>query len=122
MMDVAFSVLAVLGMGYGAYRAFKWMLHAGQIQARNDQPLSSTDLKVLEETAARLMADMRMVTDECVARIQAACAEAEARINILETPQVVALDKAPPAIAEVKGMTNGEVELLRGLQSIDNRK
>ncbi|MCE5322224.1 hypothetical protein LLG46_02785 [bacterium] len=122
-MDTIFSILVVVGICYGAYRGIKWMLHAGQIQARKDPPLSPADLKVLEESAARLMADLRAVTDECIARIESACADAERHIrpqdivdveDIRKVSQMDTHDKS----GEFDGLTNGEIELLKGLKAI----
>jgi hypothetical protein len=118
-MDTFLSVLVVIGLCYGAYRGLMWMLKAGQVQARKDPPLSPTDLKVLEESAARLMADLRTVTDECVARIESACADAERRTGCLgnanATTEVSGSPNSPNALV---GLTTGEVELLRGLEAI----
>jgi len=139
-MDTVFSILVVLGMCYGVYRGMKWMLHTGQV--RKDPPLSPNDLKVLEETASRLMSDLQLVTDECVERIQIACSEAEKKIISLQntgcsqhladptakltTPNVQQLvdpikdiaNESAANIARLSGMTTGEVELLRSLQSV----
>lgn len=125
-MDVVFSILVVIGICYGAYRGVKWMLRAGQIQARKDPPLSPADLKILEESAARLMADLRAVTDECVARIENACSDAQRQIKSLEVgdlenirtlPKTSTQDQ-PLTISGLAELTNGEIELLKGLKAI----
>lgn len=134
-------------MGYAVFVGVKWMLKAGQIAQKREQPLAPTDLKVLEESAARLMADLKAAADECVSRVEFALAEAEHRIASLETRQPAGaacqessgptstievampvqasnpyrqLDSGEPAaqIARQSGMTTGEVELLRGLRQI----
>ncbi|MEN6357430.1 MAG: hypothetical protein ABFD83_10130 [Armatimonadota bacterium] len=125
-MDVIFSILVVIGICYGAYRGVKWMLRAGQIQARKDPPLSPADLKILEESAARLMADLRAVTDECVARIENACSDAQHQIKSLELGDLEQLKPRPVTnaqdqpltISEFAELTNGEIELLKGLKAI----
>jgi len=130
----------VLGMCYGVYRGMKWMLRAGQ--TRKDPPLSPNDLKVLEESASRLMADLQIVTDECVARIENACSEAEKKLLALQNAGCIQHFAAPTMnlstpdtqqaidpirsisnesaadIARLSGMTTGEIELLRSLQSV----
>lgn len=142
-MEVAFSILTLLGMGYGIYCGLRWMMRSGITNARKEQPLTPNDLKVLEESAARLMADLRTMTDECVARIDRACCEAEARIQSLEnispsftehpintnqkisTPvpqlyEMIELDDQPAGIDTYAGMTKGEIELMQGLKAIAN--
>lgn len=130
-MEAMVSILALLGMGYAVYRGMRWMLKTGQVQARKEPSLSPTDLKVLEDSAARLMADLRTTTDECVARIEHALAEAETRlgsINVSRTApansfyQVIDNNQSPAYIAREAGMTTGEVELLRGLKAIELQK
>lgn len=128
-MDVLFSIIVVLGICYGVYRGFIWMMRAGQAQTRKDPPLSPTDLKVLEESAGRLMADLRAVTDECVARIEKACADADGRIRpeginiaIDEAKSVKydSFDQTSP-IANTANLTTGELELLKGLKAISSQ-
>lgn len=119
----------------------------GHIQAGKNAPLSPTDLRVLEESAERLMADMRIVTDECVARIEQACTQAQMRIESLEPARVssasmnaaqfsntwkpIPIDGAVPALdsyesaaylARESGMTTGEIELMRGLKTMEHRQ
>lgn len=128
-MDVLFSIIVVLGICYGVYRGFAWMLHAGQAQTRKDPPLSPTDLKVLEESAARLMADLRAVTDECVARIEKACADADSRIKsggsngITDEAKPVGFDSFDQIspIEDAADLTTGELELLKGLRAISSQ-
>jgi hypothetical protein len=146
-MEMLFSIITLVGMGYAVFVGVRWMLKAGQIAQKREQPLAPTDLKVLEESAARLMADLKAAADECVSRVELALAEAEHRIASLDVRQPAgiacqepagptstievatpvlasnpygALDSAEPAarIARQSGMTTGEVELLRGLRRI----
>jgi hypothetical protein len=146
-MEILFSILTLVGMGYAAFVGVKWMLKAGQLVQRRELPLSPTDLKVLEQTAARLAGDLRAAADECVARVELALAEAERRIAALG-PQHAAADSAastsnvqvsePPLFAanalqmigsnrpaadaaRQSGLTTGEVELLRGLSHLSCR-
>lgn len=137
-MEILFSIITLVGMGYAVFVGVKWMLKAGQIAQKREQPLAPTDLKVLEESAARLMTDLRSAADECVSRVELVLAEAEHRIASLEARQPApsaacqsptstievapcgAVDSGEPAarIARQSGMTTGEVELLRGLRQI----
>lgn len=146
-MEVLVSLMALIGMGFAAFAGIKWMLKNGHMNPQKEQPLTPNDLRVLEESAARLMADLRAVTDDCVARIEHACAEAETRIGTLEEAEKSSsavmgvcqsvttrnLSPAPvtegilpstePAVnvARQSGMTTGEVELLRGLESLSTK-
>lgn len=148
-MDMLISLVALMGVGYGVFRGLKWMIKAGQIQSGKNAPLSPSDLRVLETSAARLMEDLRAVTDDCVLRIERACAEAQACLELMEnhgalnkgfdrlpaspTPSVgewtapvspaLSLDSIETAvsIARDTGMTTGEIELLRGLRAIETR-
>ncbi len=135
--------MTLAGMGYAAYVGVKWMLKAGQTARTREMPLSPTDLKVLEESTARLMNDLRAAADECVSRVELALADAERRIASLESRRsgtvcptapigpTAALtsnscdmiDSNEPAVdaARQSGLTTGEVELLRGLRQISTR-
>ena len=141
-MEILFSLVTLAGMGYAVFIGVKWMLKAGQQAGKREQPLAPTDLKVLEESATRLMADLRAAADECVSRVELAVAQAESRLRqadqqsafgvalrdqidptSLETLQrsnVSTLERSESAaqIARQSGMTTGEVELLRGLRQI----
>lgn len=107
-MEQLFSVIALIGMGCAVVWGLKLMARAGQAQARKANPLSPTDLKLLEETTARLMSELRAVADECVARVDAACQRACATGT--ERPMVDPSGEL--------GMPAGEAELLRGLRSM----
>ena len=143
-MEILFSIVTLVGMGYAAFVGVRWMLKAGQLSRTREMPLSPTDLKVLEQSAARLMSDLRAAADECVSRVELALAEAEHRIAALESrPRVAACPTSPvevalPAFApntcemidsnepaadaaRQSGLTTGEVELLRGLRQISTR-
>lgn len=108
-MEAIVSLVALLAVGYGLFRGLKWMMRSGSVQASKSPPLSPNDLKVLEESAERLMADLRQVTDECVERIQQAVGDAQARTAKFEVPAVIERDTR---------MTRGEAELLEGLRAI----
>ncbi len=140
-MEILFSILTLIGMGYAAFVGIKWMLKAGKVSHNKEMPLSPTDLKVLEDSAARMMSDLQAAADECVSRIELALAEAEHRIAAMQTISVptpcptspiesASLTFAPNSCdiidsnesavdaARQFGLTTGEVELLRGLRSI----
>lgn len=116
-MDIFFSLLTLAGLGYGLYRLGKWMVRAGRSVPSRELPLSPNDLKVLEESAARLMADLRAVSEECAARVEAACDRAE---RVLRPTS----DSAPRELASISEeperaqMLLGEMELVKGLQQI----
>ncbi len=65
-------------MSGATYFGVRWMLKLGKSSTVSENPLSPRDLAVLQETAARLLHDIRTVTDDCVARIDAACERAQA--------------------------------------------
>ena len=109
-MEMAFSVITLFGMGYAAYRGFKWLFRAGQSQTRRDRILTPHDLKALEESAARLMSDLRTLTDECVGRIEAAIAQAERRLE--PTARTQSATPLEPVVL------TGEVELVENLQKL----
>lgn len=149
-MEILFSIVTLIGMGYAVFVGVKWMLKAGQLSQKREQPLAPTDLKVLEESAARLMSDLRATADECVSRVELAIAQAESRMRAIEQPSVPRVSRresldptspievpASPAlqnsyetaestgsaarVARQSGMTTGEVELLRGLRRMGTR-
>ena len=60
------------------------MLRNGQAQDRREDVLSPNDLEVLEQSATRLIADLRTAADECVARIEQVLVDAEIRIKAIE--------------------------------------
>ena len=146
-MEVLFSILTLVGMGYAVFVGIRWMLKAGQVAQKRELPLSPTDLKVLEESAARLTADLKAAADECVSRVELALAEAERRMAALAPGQVMSGPVGPTSAGEVSqppafspdargmidsnapasdtarqsGLTTGEVELLRGLRQISTR-
>lgn len=118
-METIVSLAALLGVGYGVYRGLKWMMQAGSIQTAKNPPLSPNDLKVLEESAERLMADLRLVTDECVARIELALADAQSSLGEAR-PSVspMTIRETPAAVVRDTRMMRGEAELLEGLRTI----
>ena len=123
-MEVLVPILTLMGMGYAVYRGLRWMLKAGAAHAPKSQPLSPTDLKVLEESAARLMADLRTTTDECVARIERALSQADARIETIAPPvriprEVKVITEHIPGDGE---MMTGELELVNALRAIEARR
>lgn len=122
-------------MGYAAFMGVKWMSKANHISQKKSQPLSPTDLKVLEESAARLMADLKAAADECVARVEFTLAEAEHRMAALKADRSSTISQQFPApvqsaieqadasdnssfLSPEPGMTTGEIELLRGLRQL----
>ena len=127
-MEIVFSILTLIGMAYAVYCGLRWMMRSGVVNARKEQSLTPNDLKILEESAARLMADLRNVTDECVAKINRACSEAEIHIQTLEKSPVscsqlyemIELDEQPASVLAYAGMSKGEIQLLQGLKSIGN--
>lgn len=128
-METFFSILALLGMGWASYRGLKWMLRSGQAQARAGEQLTPADLRALEESAERLMAGLRAAADECVARIERACAAAEdrpaaPRPHLDQAPalrrSIFELIDGPDSAAEIAkqaGLTTGEVDLMRSLRA-----
>jgi hypothetical protein len=128
-METLLSVLALIGMGWATWRGLRWMLRTGRAQAAKSERLTPADLRVLEESAARLMADLRATADECVARIERACAAAEAKLaapeageGTVHTPQRSIFDliespDSPSEIARQAGLLTGEVELMRALRA-----
>ena len=146
-MEILFSIATLVGMGYAVFVGVKWMLKAGRASQKREQPLAPSDLKVLEETTARLMAELRTTADECISRVELALAQAESRVKSLEQQSVMHVSQTDPVaptspidvpvasvidnsygtmkptesaaqIARQSGMTTGEVELLRGLRRI----
>ncbi|NLN76947.1 MAG: hypothetical protein GX139_11665 [Armatimonadetes bacterium] len=132
-MEVLFSIITLIGMGYAAFIGIRWMARAGHASQNKDQPLTPTDMKVLEQSVARLVADLKAAADECVARVEFTLNEAEHRIAAMQagrpasTPQPA--ECAPSVQTELagnntalftpqSGMTTGEIELVKGLQSI----
>lgn len=125
-MEVLFSIITLIGMGYAAFAGIRWMARAGHASQNKDQPLTPTDMKVLEQSAARLVADLKAAADECVARVEFTLNEAEHRIAAMQAVRPAA---TPPVQTELagnntalftpqSGMTTGEIELVKGLQSI----
>lgn len=138
-MEILFSIITLVGMGYAAFVGVKWMYKNGHISAaKRSQPLSPTDLKVLEESATRLMADLKATADECVARIEFAVVNAEHKMASLQSDRFATQNPVEP-ISIMKqsvslvpdsmpdnpshfdpqpGMTTGEIELLNGLRKM----
>ena len=102
--------MTLLGMAYAAYRGLKWMFRAGKSQPQRDRTLTPHDLKALEQSAARLMSDLRTLTDECVSRIESAIAQSESRLDLTSLPQ-------PAQMLEPVVLT-GEVELVENLHKL----
>ena len=78
-MDAFGSILMLVGTIYAVYRGVKWLLRSGQLHAQRERQLTPHDLKVLEESASQLVAGLKSMADECVARVEKACEEAERR-------------------------------------------
>lgn len=104
------------------------MLRLGRENAlKNEPPLTSADLRILEEAAAKLMAEIRQTADECVAKIESACARAlelaeQRAATASEKPNLGNLnlqsniDIAPDFVKE-QSPTVGELELMRSLNA-----
>ena len=121
-METLLSVMALIGMGWAMWRGLKWMLRANRAQAAKAEPLTPADLRALEESAARLMADLRATADECVARIERACSAAETRLVREGAPQrsIFDLIESPDSSSEIArqaGLTTGEIDLMRALHA-----
>ena len=118
-MEAIITLAGLLAVGYGLFRGLKWMMQAGSVQASKTPPLSPNDLKVLEESAERLMADLRRVTDECVRRIEQAVARAQGGLghNDAPLPSFDAIE-SPVTVNRDTRMLTGEAELLEGLRAI----
>jgi hypothetical protein len=119
-METIFALLTLVGIGYGLYRGIKWMIRSGRSLAPREQPLTPNDLKILEESARQLMADLRAVSDECVTKVEAACLRAERLLKPVPTHRSAEI----PAVevdAQGSRMLIGEMELLKGLQEIVHR-
>lgn len=143
-MYIAVTLILFLAAGFACWRGMRWMVSAGKINSRKELPLMPSDLRVLEESAARMMSDLRTLTDECIARIEAACERAETCIGRFdehndviasETRCLNAVDSEKMAINDTisspfdmqkiiteeagdAGMTLGELQLLRSLKSV----
>lgn len=147
-MEVIFSIVILIGIIFAVFKGLQLMMRVSRTNSRKELPLSPHDLKVLEETTARLMSDLKICTDECVARIDKACEDAERRLLLLKinpepsnmvasnadpvsliaaepvaAPETTRLqptaDDLPAAkIAGESSLMKGEVELMQGLQLI----
>lgn len=118
-MEMFFSLLTLAGIGYGLYRGIVWMLRSARRAAPREQPLTPNDLKVLEHSARQLMDELRAVSDECVAKVDAACRRAEqaARFSQPVVPDAARTDMRPAEPV----MLTGEIELARSLREIVHR-
>jgi hypothetical protein len=118
-METMFSLLTLAAIAYGLYRTIKWMIRSGRSLTPREQPLTPNDLKVLEQSAAQLMADLRAVSDECVAKVEAACSRAERMLSSdrTQTNREIRAEAESPR----SGMLIGEIELVKGLQEIVHR-
>jgi len=96
-MEAVISLVALLTMSLTTYFGVRWMLKLGKSGTVSENPLSPADLAVLEETAARLLSDIRSVTDECVGRIDAACERARELTDapIGQWPQAARCEETP---------------------------
>jgi hypothetical protein len=138
-MESFITLASLAGMAFAAWAVLKWMMRAGRGNPLGRPPLSPSDLALLEETTARLVADLRAAADECVERITSACEQAmraasqpapralEAEIRSEAVPAALSvparapescqnskLPGAPPG-AEQVWASPGELELMRGL-------
>ena len=140
-MEYSLAIIILLLLGYACYYGVRWMMRAGLSNSSKGAQLTPHDLKVLEESAARLINDIKSTTDECVAKIETACLEAERRILIAKSdsmpmPETIAVDKdhiedeiltesvelkeehIESEVTEEVIMSAGEKELIDGLRSI----
>jgi hypothetical protein len=105
------------------------MLRLGRENAlKNEPPLTSADLRILEEAAAKLMAEIRQTADECAAKIESACARA---LELAEQRAATASEKpnlenlnlqsniaiASDLVMKEQNPTLGELELMRSLNA-----
>ena len=133
-MEYIYSVLAFLLIVYVCYRVVNYMFRAG-IKNNQQNQLTPHDLKVLEESAQRLMQDLNTLTSECVAKIEQACAEADKRISQLNpiinqvTPEIpitnsnTSIEEPPnPPQPTISPLTPGEQQLIDGLKSINKQE
>lgn len=117
-MEQLFSLVTLVGMGLVLFLFLKWMVRAGQTHNKKN-PLTPADLKLLEETAARLTADIRAAANECVARVEQACERAENLLRTIESVSIPAAEQSTHFASDMnQRIPSGEVELLRGLSGL----
>ena len=126
-VEYFYSIITLLVLLYGGYKFIRWMMKAGSANNKTEQHLTPNDLKVLEESAARLMNDLKATADECVAKIDQACLEAERRLLILSksvnsesentssTSPITTINKP----LQNYSSTTGEIELINNLKTIN---
>lgn len=121
-MERLFCWLTLVIVVWLMWRGVSWMLRVGKHNALKSEPLSPADLKILEETTARLMEELRATADECVARIQKAyisCqsveqASPESEAEFVGGESTKRSDISHSSSAD-SGLTAGEIELIRSL-------
>lgn len=125
-METLFCSFVLLVVFWLLWRGVVWMLRTGGKNNLKFEPLTPADLRVLEEAAARLMEELRATADECVAKIEAACAQAsqiKQRFDAaptaadMQNPNWAGCDISAPELARQVGLTTGEIELMRSLRS-----
>ncbi|MFQ3548290.1 MAG: hypothetical protein SNJ70_00890 [Armatimonadota bacterium] len=83
-MEIFIALIILAGLLYGIFWMFKAIFFsAPKIKSQQINQLTPYDLKALEESAARLMTDLRKTSDECVEKVRMVCKEAEIRMNEL---------------------------------------
>ncbi len=134
-METTTALAGLTIMIFAVCAAVKWALRAGAENIVKSQPLTPQDLIILEDTASRLMDDLRQVTDECVARIELACCEASIASALLPKPypitdgyerprmiDVLVADEANVVSMGIENTLSGELELMTGLQKISSAR
>ncbi len=125
-METLFCSFVLVLVFWLLWRGVVWMLRAGGKNNLKFEPLTPADLRVLEEAAARLMEELRATADECVAKIEAACAQAtqtKQRFDAattatdMQNPDWARCDISASELARQVGLTTGEIELMRSLRS-----
>ncbi|MGQ9454259.1 MAG: hypothetical protein ACUVRS_08550 [Armatimonadota bacterium] len=127
-MERVFCWLTLIIVVWLMWRGVSWMLRVGKNNELKYEPLSPADLKILEETTARLMEELRATADECVARIQKAYISCQ---SIEQTSSKSAADFAGGesvrssdityGSSAESNLTVGEIELMRSLHLCQSR-
>ena len=89
-LDLVICFIAIAVMGLCCWWVVRWFFQIGTKNSKKDSGLTPADLVVLEETTKRLMDDLKTVTEDCVARIDKACKDAEERIANAQQTAVLA--------------------------------
>lgn len=128
MADGWFILLLILGLLIFGGTLFVYWVRNSMAQIQEEQALSSSDLRLMEDTVTALIERLKSASDEAVAAIEARqCGlqrlldEVDDRVPVCAPAEVVtrlAKDGVGDAeIAQRAGITRGEVELLLELQA-----